>query len=51
MPNRDGTGPEGKGPMTGRKQGRCNPNSDNNNNTFRRGQGRGLGRGFGRVTE
>jgi hypothetical protein len=23
MPNRDGTGPEGKGPMTGRGMGNC----------------------------
>ncbi len=23
MPGRDGTGPEGKGPMTGRKAGNC----------------------------
>jgi len=23
MPNKDGTGPEGKGPMTGRKMGNC----------------------------
>ena len=24
MPRRDGTGPEGMGPMTGRKAGKCN---------------------------
>jgi hypothetical protein len=23
MPNRDGTGPKGKGPKTGRKKGKC----------------------------
>lgn len=23
MPNRDGTGPEGKGPKTGRQMGKC----------------------------
>jgi hypothetical protein len=23
MPNKDKTGPEGKGPMTGRKKGKC----------------------------
>lgn len=23
MPNRDGTGPEGKGPLTGRGKGNC----------------------------
>ena len=33
MPNRDQTGPEGKGPRTGRGMGPCG-----------RGQGRGLGR-------
>jgi len=38
MPNRDGTGPQGNGSMTGRKQGRCNPNKDNIQDT-----GRGLG--------
>lgn len=26
MPNGDGTGPEGKGPMTGRQRGRCAKN-------------------------
>lgn len=33
MPWRDGTGPEGRGPLTGRGMGPC---------------GRGFGRGFGR---
>jgi len=38
MPNKDGTGPEGKGPKTGRGLGNCEgPNA-----------GRGLGRGLGR---
>ena len=23
MPNRDGTGPEGQGPLSGRQQGKC----------------------------
>ena len=32
MPNRDGTGPEGKGQMTGRGLGPCNSN--------KRGRGR-----------
>ncbi len=27
MPGFDRTGPEGEGPMTGRKMGRCNPES------------------------
>lgn len=25
MPNRDGTGPDGKGPKTGRGKGNCKP--------------------------
>jgi len=37
MPRFDGTGPEGKGPMTGRKKGKCKGDS-----------GRGMGRGAGR---
>ena len=56
MPARNGTGPEGKGPMTGRGMGNCNTNKDisETNNNFvglgrRRqgGLGQGLGRGFG----
>ncbi|OGC69557.1 hypothetical protein A2415_03200 [candidate division WWE3 bacterium RIFOXYC1_FULL_39_7] len=39
MPFRDGTGPQGKGPKTGRGFGRC---SDS------RGQGMGRNMGFGR---
>ena len=46
MPNRDGTGPEGKGPRTGRQMGNC---------TGAKPVGRGLGpcgrgmqRGLGR---
>ena len=42
MPYRDGTGPMGEGPMTGRKQGNC---ADDNVRNF---GGRGFGRGFGR---
>lgn len=38
MPNRDGTGPEGKGPKTGRGLGSCGGG---------RGPGRGLGFGKG----
>jgi hypothetical protein len=41
MPNKDQTGPEGEGPMTGRKQGKCAGNDEE------RGRGRGLGRGKG----
>jgi hypothetical protein len=46
MPKMDGTGPEGKGPMTGRGMGKC---SDGNQNTERGGFGRGgNGRACGR---
>jgi len=45
MPNLDGTGPQGKGPLTGRKAGNC-PGA-NARGVNRRGQGRGLGRGRG----
>lgn len=46
MPRGDGTGPEGKGPMTGRGAGRC---GDNDIAGFAgAGRGRGRGRGFGR---
>ena len=41
MPNLDGTGPQGKGPVTGRGLGKCEdtkPRAD-------RGSGRGLGQG------
>jgi len=40
MPNRDGTGPEGQGPLTGRGLGPCGLG-------LRRGFGRGFARGFG----
>ncbi len=40
MPNRDGTGPEGKGPRTGRQLGDC---EGANPVVLRRGRGRGLG--------
>ena len=40
MPNRDGTGPMGQGPLTGRGFGPCCPQG-------RRGRSRGFGRGFG----
>jgi len=42
MPNKNGTGPEGKGPKTGRGLGSCG------NGTARGdGKGKGLGRGIG----
>ena len=49
MPRGDGTGPEGKGPMTGRGLGNCsNDNTAGNVPVGGRGLGRGLGRGAGR---
>jgi len=42
MPNRDGTGPDGKGQKTGRGLGPCG------NGKPRRGLGRGFGRAFRR---
>ncbi len=42
MPAQDGTGPEGRGPLTGRGLGPCRREPG-----FRRGLGRGVGRGFG----
>ena len=43
MPARDGTGPAGMGPMTGRGLGPCGEGMG-----FRRGLGRGFGIGLGR---
>ena len=40
MPNRNGTGPEGKGSLTGRGLGNCNPQESTNEEKPRR-------RGFG----
>jgi len=61
MPRGDKTGPEGNGPLTGRRMGNCVSNenfiSPNNQNFGRglgrgfaggRGYARGFGRGFGR---
>ena len=48
MPNKDGTGPEGKGPKTGRQEGRCQ-GAEPCPKTNKIGQGRrGCGRGMGR---
>ena len=41
MPNRDKTGPEGKGPKTGRQMGSCKGAKP----IPKRGRGLGLGRG------
>ncbi len=47
MPNKNGTGPEGKGAKTGRGAGGCQPEKDTDRST-RPGTGRGQGRGQGR---
>lgn len=43
MPGGDGTGPEGRGSMTGRALGYC---SGSNSPGFAFGRGRGFGRGY-----
>jgi len=49
MPARNGTGPLGGGPRTGRGLGGCPPTGPRpTGRGFGRGLGRGLGRGFGR---
>ena len=52
MPKRDGTGPMGKGRMTGRGRGVCNPDRgtfrDNEQGRGKLGRGSGQGRGSGR---
>jgi len=45
MPNRDGTGPAGKGPGTGRKMGSCGTGGARS--TRNQGRGRGQGRAAG----
>ncbi|MCT4616972.1 MAG: DUF5320 domain-containing protein [Candidatus Gracilibacteria bacterium] len=46
MPNFDGTGPEGKGPMTGNKRGKCiEENNLSGGKKFGRGQSKGRGAG------
>ena len=44
MPNRDGTGPEGKGPRTGRGMGNCDSSAKPAGRPRRAG-GRGQGQG------
>ena len=41
MPRYDGTGPQGKGPMTGRGMGNCTPKPRTNTPSSGRGTGRG----------
>lgn len=50
MPRGNKTGPEGKGPMTGRGLGSCTGENPTNSNysTFGLGLGRRLGRGMGK---
>jgi hypothetical protein len=48
MPGGDRTGPEGRGPMTGRRAGFCTGNQAPGYEKPRYGFGRGLGRGSGR---
>ncbi len=40
MPNKDGTGPLGQGPGTGRTRGGCGAGRGNNANNASQGQGR-----------
>ena len=49
MPGFNGTGPMGRGPMTGGGRGYCTPSGRGNVQSGNRGNfgGRGLGRGFG----
>ncbi len=48
MPFRDGSGPNGSGPLTGRGMGNCNPDQDYVDDYGYRGRSFGRGRGFGR---
>jgi hypothetical protein len=52
MPARNGTGPMGQGPMTGRGMGPCNGRNTFYGRGFRRGLGvrNGYGRGFASVS-
>lgn len=47
MPNKDGTGPQGKGSRTGRGDGNCKPAQQGDNIGNGRGKGGGGGRGAG----
>ena len=49
IPRGDKTGPEGKGPKTGRGLGDCKDTSSKQGQNIRQGRGRGQGRGQGRV--
>jgi hypothetical protein len=45
MPGRDGRGPDGKGPLTGRRMGYCKGSEESTITTERPFDGRGRGRG------
>ena len=47
MPNQDGSGPRGEGPLSGRGLGPCGGYRGYGRG-FGRGYGRGMGRGYGR---
>lgn len=47
MPNRDGTGPAGKGPRTGKGLGRCKKGKQKNKYYSKSGIGKGAGKGMG----
>jgi len=54
MPNKDGTGPEGKGPKTGNQRGNCKdaePVESKGQGLGPCGQGLGRGRGFRRQSQ
>jgi len=51
MPNRDGTGPEGKGPKTGRGIGNCSVEEKPIDRPRGTGIGRGRGQGQGRRAQ
>lgn len=48
MPAQDKTGPNGQGPMTGRRMGQCAENNQSGNTTLNGGFGRRSERGMGR---
>ena len=50
MPNRDGTGPDGEGPRTGRQRGNCDGAKPKSRMRPAR-DGRGFGRGFRRRVD
>ncbi|WP_230753807.1 DUF5320 domain-containing protein [Teretinema zuelzerae] len=47
MPGRNGTGPQGQGPMTGRGAGFCAGKGTGSGRQFEYGCGAGFGNGFG----